>query len=351
MDIVGIDIGFGFTKILKGRETRVFKSVYGDATDVQFKENVLDEFQDGGQLHIELEGGSYFVGELAERQSVERFFTLDQHEFVHHFVKVLALAGLAGMVGRNEPVKLVTGLPISQFRRHKKQLARTLKDTHHVTMIRGEEREETVVKVQDVRVVPQPFGSVLDLMLNDIGEVADTSFLREKVGIIDVGFRTTDYTIADKAHYAERGSRTTDFGISRAFRSIADHVQEVAGITPELYRLYDAVERGHIKVRGREIGLEEVVRKAFTQLAKVVATEANRLWTDDWDIDRVILTGGGGKVLAPYLSPQILGEVEAVDPGADARFNNVRGYYRYAMRLWSRGAAAPQPEADDAREA
>lgn len=338
MDIVGLDVGFGFTKILKGRERCVFKSVYGDATEVQYRENVLGDTAKVDHLHLEMEEGDFFVGELAERQSVDRFFTLDQNDFVARFVKILALAGLSTMVERNEPVRMVTGLPVSQFNRHKKRIARILTDAHDFTVVDPDEtRRDTVIRIQDARVVPQPFGTVLDLMLNDIGEVTDTRFLNQKFGIIDVGFRTCDFTISDKAHYSERGSATTDYGISRAFKSIASKIDQSTGVQIELYRLYDAVDRGSIKIRGREIDISPLVNAAFTQLAKVIANEVNRLWADDWDLDEIILTGGGGKVLAPYLAPQVLGEVRAVDAGSDLRFNNVRGYHKYAMRLWSRG--------------
>jgi len=235
-------------------------------------------------------------------------------------------------------VRMVTGLPVSQFNRHKKRIARILTDAHDFTVVDPDEtRRDTVIRIQDARVVPQPFGTVLDLMLNDIGEVTDTRFLNQKFGIIDVGFRTCDFTISDKAHYSERGSATTDYGISRAFKSIASKIDQSTGVQIELYRLYDAVDRGSIKIRGREIDISPLVNAAFTQLAKVIANEVNRLWADDWDLDEIILTGGGGKVLAPYLAPQVLGEVRAVDAGSDLRFNNVRGYHKYAMRLWSRG--------------
>ena len=104
--------------------------------------------------------------------------------------------------------------------------------------------------------------------------------------IIDVGFKTTDYMVADGAHYSERGSSTSDHGISRAFTSISNSLQQNTGVVPELYRLYDAVDRGYIKIRGRQIDLQQLTQQAYTQLAKVIATEANRLWNDDWDIDQ-----------------------------------------------------------------
>ncbi|MDQ6990723.1 MAG: hypothetical protein Q9M11_03225, partial [Mariprofundaceae bacterium] len=71
--IIGIDIGFGFTKATDGKKFQVFKSIYGEAIDFQFKESLLKNNQeDDEHIHIDVDGISYFVGELAERQSSNR---------------------------------------------------------------------------------------------------------------------------------------------------------------------------------------------------------------------------------------------------------------------------------------
>jgi plasmid segregation protein ParM len=342
MEVVGLDIGFGFTKATNGKRSMIFKSVYGEASEMQFREQILSTDKPEEHLQLEIAGTSYFAGELAERQSVERFFTLDQAQFVRDFTKILALMPLAHMVSRQEPVKLVAGLPVSYYRKHKKEIVDILKGQHEVTVIdANEERTDTVVRISSVRVVPQPFGALMDLMLNDIGEVRDKRFLKEKVGVIDVGFRTTDYTIADQTRYSERGSRTIDLGISKAFATIAAKLQESSGVNVELYRLYSAVEEGSIKIHGKRYDLKLIVDHAFNQLATRVANEANRLWANDWDIDKVLITGGGGAVLAPYLQKIIKGEVLAIDAAEDTRFANVRGYYKYGKRLWTRGSNPP----------
>ena len=342
MEVVGLDIGFGFTKATNGKRSMIFKSVYGEASEMQFREQLLPSDKPEEHLQLEIGGTSYFAGELAERQSIERFFTLDQAQFVRDFTKILALMPLAHMVSRQEPVKLVAGLPVSYYRKHKKEIVDILKGQHECTIVdSNEERTDTVIRVTSVRVVPQPFGALMDLMLNDIGEVRDKRFLKEKVGVIDVGFRTTDYTIADQTRYSERGSRTIDLGISKAFATIASKLQESSGVNVELYRLYSAVEEGSIKIHGKRYDLKMIVEHAFNQLATRVANEANRLWANDWDIDKVLITGGGGAVLAPYLQKIIKGEVLAVDPSTDTRLANVRGFYKYGKRLWTRGSNPP----------
>ncbi len=341
MEVVGIDIGFGFTKATNGKESLIYKSVYGESTDIQFRDKILGGSVNEEYLHIELDGQAYFVGELAERQSNVRFFTLDQTQMVANFAKILAMAALSKLVERNEPVKLVTGLPVGQYRRLKNDLARILQGRHTLTLIdESGGRTETVISVSQVKVIPQPVGTLFDLMLNDQGGAGERRFLNEKVGVIDIGFRTSDYAIANKTNYAERGSRSTELGIAHAFKIIAAKLQQESGVNVELYRLYEAVENGFIKIRGQRIDLKKTVEQVFGQLATDIATEVNQLWADDWDIDTIIISGGGGSVLAPFLAPMLNGYVLPVDKGADTRFNNVRGYCKYAKHMWSRNAPA-----------
>jgi plasmid segregation protein ParM len=342
MEVIGLDIGFGYTKCTNGTRFLVFKSVFGEVTETQFREQLLSEVPDEEHLQIELDGRGYFVGELAERQSTERFFTLDQGQFISEFTRILALCALSRMAERQEPVKVVVGLPISHYARHRADLATILKGQHDVTLIsRAGERTQTVVRVSELRVVPQPFGTVMNIMLNDVGEVKDKRLLSQKMGVIDIGFRTADFTIADHTRYSERGSLTTESGISRAFATIAAKLQETSGVNIELYRMFDAVDRGTIKIHGKRYDLKRITEQAFSQLAGKIAADATRLWASDWDLDAIVISGGGGAVLSPYLHPQLKGEIIALEPGKDARLNNVRGYVKYAKRLWTRGVNPP----------
>jgi plasmid segregation protein ParM len=344
VEIIGIDIGFGFTKATNGKESLVFKSVLGEATELQFREQIIADAADEEHLQVEVDGKSYFVGELAERQSNVRFFTLDQAQFISSFAKSLALSAAARLVGGYIPVNLVTGLPIGHYRQHKDELARILQGEHKVTITGADgKRQEKTVNVNKVRVIPQPFGSLFNIMLNDLGDLGDKRLVREKIGIIDVGFRTSDYTVSDKMRYSERGSRTTDSGIARAFTVIAGKLREKSGVNVELYRLYDAVDRGSIKIRGKEYDLKGITEQVFSQLATAVANEVDRLWVDDWDMDTMVITGGGGAVLAKHLQPLLNGHVTPVDPARDARLFNVQGYWKFGKHLWARGQV-PAPE-------
>jgi plasmid segregation protein ParM len=340
VDIIGIDIGFGFTKAVKDRETIIFKSILGEAAEIQYTETLLAEAQDDEFLHVEIDGVAHFVGELAERQSNVRFFTLDQGQFVSRFARVLALTALSRLATSHIPVNLVTGLPIGHYRQHKEAFTRLLTGQHKVTLVaRDGSREEKTININKVMVVPQPFGSLFDTMVTEEGKLKDRSFLQKKIGVIDVGFRTCDYTVSDKMRYSERGSRTTESGIARGFNIIATKLREKSGVNIELYRLYEAVEKGSIKIRGQEFELKSLTEQVFKQLATAVANEVDRLWADDWDMDAMIITGGGGSVLEPFLKPQLTGELIPAELATkDPRFRNVRGYWKYGRYKWGSSA-------------
>ena len=341
MQIIGADIGFGYTKCSDGRRTQIFKSVVGEATEVQFDEAIIESAEDGLPRHIEIDGEAFFVGELAEQQSRGRGFTLDPQQFIAKYARPLALTAIAPYVEDGNPVRLVTGLPISFFRKQHGAMVQLLQKRHQVTLVdRKGQRIEKNIQIDRVQVIPQPFGSVFNLMLNDMGKATNETFLQEKIGIIDVGFRTADYTISHKTKYLERGSLSSDAGISSAYTAIANLLNEKSGVTVELYRLYEAVSKGVIKIRGKRYDLTKIVDKAFGQLASKIAADVNQLWVDDWDIDTIVISGGGGAVLAPYLQPLLEGEVVPMPEGVDARMNNVRGYVKYGHHLWAKAAEA-----------
>ncbi len=334
--VIGIDVGFGFTKATDGKDFLVFKSVYGEAVDLQFRENLLNTAKHDEHIQIEIQDTPYFVGELAERQSSSRSFTLDQHQFVSSSSKILVLAALSKLLHEPESsIKLVVGLPIGHYRQYKNDLGKMLKDTHIFTATDAQEKQtEFQVTVTDVRVLPQPIGTVMDRLLGPQGVPKSQRFATDKIGIIDVGFRTTDYTISDKGRYSERGSLTTRNGISKAFRKIGNKLKEACNIDIEIYRLFEAVDTGSIKIRGKAYDLKPIIEKSFKQLATAIAADANTVWADDWDMDAIMITGGGGAVLAPYIESQLEGVVIPIKQDLDYRLHNVRGYYKFGLYTW-----------------
>ena len=351
MQILGIDIGFGFTKATSGTDTIIFKSLLGDAGEIQYWADFGDS-RPADHIHVTIDGKSYFIGDLAEQQSRAPKFTLDQEKLIAEYVRVLALtaAGLLITNGPqvNVPVNLVSGLPIGYFKRNQERFHGLLTGHHSVTYHSpGGQSVSKEVYINKVRMLPQPLGSILNLLMDGNGKVSNKELAGQKIGVVDIGFRTTDFTIMDRMRHIDRGSRTIDSGMSKAFGLIAQKLQEKCGASVELYRLYQAVEEGEIRMRGKPINFVGIRDQVFEQLAGSIAGEIDRLWAQDWDIDVIVLTGGGSRELARHLKPLIDGNVVPLEPHIDSRLNNVFGYVKYGKYVWG-AASAAKLTADDA---
>ena len=344
MDVAGIDVGFGFTKATNGREPLLFKSVLGEAADIQFR---LPIKKSGASpcMHVQMDDQDYFVGDFAEQHSNTRQFTLDQEELLTEFSKILTMTAMGNLFNGYAIVNIVTGLPVNFYREYNQRLAKMLTGNHEFTFQKSDGTSDTKrIKINKLKVIPQPLGSIFNLLMNDYGKITDRELANQKIGVIDIGFRTTDFCMFQGLQYVQRGSSTSDTGIAESFGVITKKLREESNVNIELYRLYNAIESGVIKIRGREYNISKLRDSVFKHSASLIAADVARLWADDWDMDLIIISGGGATVLAKFLQPLIDGNVMPVETKTDPRFNNVQGYLKYARYLWGNLESPAKPE-------
>ncbi|MCP3944596.1 MAG: ParM/StbA family protein [Desulfobacteraceae bacterium] len=342
MEIVGIDVGFGYTKASNGKDSVLFKSLIGDATDIQFR-SFLGEDTSTSNLHITLNDKSYFLGSYAEEQSNIPEFTLNQEKLIENFVKILAITAAGLCTNSSGPINVVTGLPVGYLKRDSRRLKEMIQGTHEITYHNVDGKDETKrVHIDKIQVIPQPIGSIFNLIFNDSGKITDKKLALQKLGVVDIGFKTSDFSIFDHLRYIERGSSTMDTGISKCFNVFANKLRQESNINIELYRIFKFVATGMIKIKGKEYNITNLKKRVYTHAAAAIAADLNRLWENDWDIDSIILSGGGSVELAEYLSPNIEGNVIPIPNNIDARFNNVQGYCKFGKYKWGTQKTYPE---------
>ena len=346
MEIVGIDVGFGYTKAYNGKNSIIFKSLIGDATDIQFR-SFLGEENTSANLHITLNDKSYFLGSYAEQQSNIAEFTLDQEKLIENFVKILAVTAAGICSDSTGPINVVTGLPVGYLKRDSRRLKEMIQGIHEITYHNANGKDETKrVHIDKIHVIPQPIGSIFNLIFDEYGKIKDKTLATQKLGVVDIGFKTTDFSIFDHLQYIERGSSTMDTGISKCFGVFANKLRQESNINIELYRIFKFVKTGMIKIKGKEFNISNLKKRVYTHAAAAIASDLNRLWENDWDIDSIILSGGGSVELSEYLAPNIEGNVIPIPKDIDARFNNVQGYCKFGKYKWGNTKATPAQKVD-----
>jgi plasmid segregation protein ParM len=331
MGITAVDIGFGFTKGIQGTDKIIFKSIIGDTENLQFWSHFAAE-DTSDYFHLTVDGKPVFVGDLAEQQSDVHYFTLDQEKLMSDFVKILALTAVGHYAEDDTSVRLISGLPVVFYKKNRLRFIEILKGRHDLVFHDSQGHQtKKQIHIESVHLVPQPLGSALNRIVNDNGEMVHDVTTQSKIGVIDIGFKTSDVIVLDHLKYISRASKTMDIGISNAFAIIANTLRERSGVNIELYRMYDAVKKGSIKIRGQVFDFSNIKKQVYSRIAGMIANDLERLWASDWDMDTIILSGGGGAELAPYLAPLITGHVLPVDNNIDNRFNNVEGYLKYGQ--------------------
>jgi len=327
---VGIDLGYGFVKGTDGNVEHIFPSVVGVGQELRYRSDLSSHNNFLDNLTVTVDGRKYFVGDLAIRQSEIAARSLDQNRVEDKNVKVLFLTAL-GLYseGEGQSFGVVTGLPPIYYASYSEGWLNTLRGRHRVVFEGLDGSTERALDVERVKIVPQPFGTLYYRVLNERGDIADEELARQKVGIIDVGFKTSDFVVADGMEFIERLSASSTTGLCTAYSLIADRLRQELGMHKENYELDKIVERGEIKIAGRIRDITELKQQTFEWVASKIITEVDSLW--NWrDLDVILITGGGGKALADY----ILAEYSNAMLVEDSQVANVRGFFRLGTRTF-----------------
>jgi plasmid segregation protein ParM len=324
---VGLDIGYGFVKVTDMEYGYAFPSVIGIGQN-RSTYRIPTELERINDLKVILDDQFYFVGKAALRHS--RFAARDLSALRHQnqYLKVLFLAGLSFYCqGEKNEFRVVTGLPTGSLHWAADLTAQLIQE-FSFSICRHRLCQDTIINIRDLEVVPQPMGTYWAQILNVQGQ--EKQSVDRRVGIIDIGFRTTDLAAIEEGEFIPQNSFTIPVGMADSYSEIAQEIGAKYGLNRESYALDENVIQGTITVAGKPVDITHLRDRAFTHLANKLLLELNSNWQVA-DFDRLFFSGGGSLALGePYLLPHFP-QAELVSNPSTA---NSRGYLSWANRLW-----------------
>lgn len=334
--IVGVDIGYGYTKAVGGGRQVAFPSVVGKAERIRYESDLglhTSEPTHGQGIALITEEGDRFVGELALLQSRVQWTLLDRSRVEDTSARLLFLAALSELTGERAPeFQVVTGLPVKWYGDRDKVIAH-LQGRHHLRRFNGRETLQRMT-VTEVLVVPQPFGSLFSAILGSEGQLTDEALANGRLAVIDIGTYTTDYVLVDRLRYIEKGSHSIETAMASAYHLIARTLLDTHGLDLNIHQVDQAVRRGQVAVYGETRDIEWLVNPALDAVAEQVLAEAATLWGDARDLDTILVTGGGAMALGQRICRRYR-HARVLENAASA---NVTGFERYGRRKWREGA-------------
>jgi len=322
MRVYGVDIGYGYTKVAAaGRTPLVIPSIVGSNEEPSYRSDIGDRIR---ITPLTLNGRSYLVGEAAKRFSRHRYRIFDSTWAESSYYLLLFVSALIRIEkSAREPAAVVTGLPVSHYTQERvKQIQDLLGHSHNVRTSSG----ETSVKVEKVKVIPQPFGSFFDLILNDEGRLKDPEKIRERVGIIDIGFQTTDLALATP-QFVEASSGSLEVGVRSIAEQLSRDLSRKYSITLDTTEAEETLRHKSVRIFGESVDLTDMIAERTREVAELILSYAHSLWGRGERLNRLILTGGGGNIFRSYFSgyPNLLVPQEP-------SLSNVRGYLKLARK-------------------
>lgn len=316
---VGLDLGYGFAKIVSGATKLLFPSVVGDATDRSL-EGAFGARRVGYDVRVN--GRRYFVGELALRQSWNASRALELDRTSNPAVGVILALSLA-LFGE-EPVALGYGLPLDVYRQQRRAVEAWLgafgAQVEAPELFPGRRQ----VRVGRAKVFAQGVAALTWEMTTEAAELIGRPGY---VALLDAGYKTSDLVtldgqamtpVAEASGSVSMGGWNVDALVVRALRERYGIMVRQEMLEPLLVSEEETMVLG-----GRPVPLAALRAEARETVAQSVANWVSELLGDRLAlVHRIFLAGGAATVVEPGL--RRLGVPTALVP--DSQFANARGY-------------------------
>ncbi len=322
MQAVAIDVGYSHVKAVTPDRRVIIPSVVAPYRELSLSDMTEDV---GYAVEIRRVNGTetkHFVGELALREGKGATFTLDRQKHRHPNHDVLLLTA-ARLLNANPGAVLLVGLPVAYYRSQREELTKHLMSLH--AEVKADGGSFSRVSFGKVVVYPQGAGALLtapDLPSDGL------------VLLVDVGYKTTDFVVAEIAGGMVRpvsslcGSIET--GVHTVHEAISAEYQTRTGTPLAAVDVHQIINnKGKIFFYGNEIDISDELKKIKDAVAvNIIDQVMARLGDRAAFIRRAYLAGGGAEVL-PALKN--IFPVTQIIP--DPQWANAEGFLSVVKRL------------------
>ncbi len=282
---VGLDVGYRGTKVVSGSRRAVFASVVGDVSAGRVSLRHAN-----GRIEL-AKPEAALVGEIAVTQSRFAERREDRAWVTGREWFLLAMAALSEVVpdGYAGTIHICTGLPVMYW--DDRELVRQRLMGMHEVQRAGKAAQ--VYEVRAVRVVPQPWGTLLSCGLDQDGKPADEALLTGRVGIGDGGGHTTNIQTVSLAE--EIGAKTFSLEVGgwdlvRALRTWL--ATNAPGLDLRDHEIDSAIAKGNVNYFGKPLDLKPAIDQAVRPLAAQIVAAMTQAWGTGAGLDAIVLGGG-----------------------------------------------------------
>jgi plasmid segregation protein ParM len=327
---IGLDIGYGVTKVTDGETHVKFPSVAAHAHNLKYQSDKISAKYPGDEIADE--DGDWFVGDLAIKQApLSEHLTLrgrtNNEDFNMAFrLRMMKVALAKIMPHQNGDVVHIiisTGLPVDHMP-DAALLKASLIGQHKITT----NNASFIANVVDVLVMPQPAGAIYSVMMTADGEL-NPYHTATTTGVADVGTFTLDVALDDDGEFVDAQGGTLESGIHTAQQRISDTFEAEFRAKPTPKQIEQILTKGYVKINGVVIDYSHHSREALKPVHDGLKSLMGKKWGVATHVDLILIVGGGAEVVDKDVL-QAYPQAIVVD---NPQMANAIGYLNYARFL------------------
>lgn len=325
-----IDIGYNAVKALATNGRRAhFPSVVGTPSRKTFS---IAQAEHGSMSITMRDQRVWPAGSTALKQSAYTTGRRDPGWVLTDSWRVLLCAAFSELHRATTSTNVVVGLPLEDYQAYAEPLQKALVGDHRFKRNGGNWQ---TITVEEVVVITQPYGSLLDQAMTDNGRIRDNAFSTGMVGIADLGGSTLNLLVTDALEEIGQWTQGDKLGLLKALDAIARDIRTAyPGITPRAREVSQWLADGTFPYHGERIDIYHLAEPHLGPLVQMVLNRLSEAWPEPGRYGSVLLTGGGAMALGQMLRSRMNGVYPEVVIAEDAHFANVRGYLKFARDLW-----------------
>lgn len=322
--IIGVDVGYGYTKAVGENSELLFPSVVGTGFERKMEKLISGGHSntDNFDLYISPEE-HYFVGELAMLQSPDARRPFSDNRSSIKEIKPALLTAVAKL-STGEPVTLITGLPLEPFFKQAKSLKESLESISGLEVLLN--NKPITIFLKQVIMFPQAVAALYgQLMKNGTGDSGI-------VGLVDIGFATTDIVLFDVASkkFLDKFNGTITHGVNDVIIGIQDEIKSELGFAPDLEEIEQSlIKETKLHFNKKEYDVSQLAVKQKKALETLLVANIRRRWRDhEKKLKVVYLAGGGASIIQEGIS-----EFANCEIIRNAQFANAKGYLQKGILM------------------
>lgn len=361
MNIFAIDLGNKRIKMKSDRAEYVYPASYLVAENVT--RGVLGGWKlEGNQVYsIDKEENRFVWGteldayHLSEKMidTYARSGRIEQKKTQRILEFALGRLALDYKESRTKPliVNLVLGVPITDMHQDSKtiHMLKELMIGRHYIQVDGEELIVEIPSEDYILVVPQYMGTAFELAYDEGMHPVD-AFANGRMGILDIGGGTILINTSNHLNPAPMGTERFE-GIQTLIKLIAEKINSTKLFSIERLLREGSTNGSYIYRPSRNAAdlrdISDIVKKAIEAYSRfTVAPLITENFPDIEDADFIVMTGGGANIIDKAALLDEIGKeyFDRLVFIASSELANVRGFYKYAVLMWSGSREYQQPE-------